>query len=420
MSDCRPMSPRFTERCARALTSGLSAAGIALWATTALGAEYTATAATSPLRQSFDMQVPVPPTPVTVAGTPQLVYELHLTNFAREPLVLQRVEVLDADDAAVIADLRHDALDHRLDRPGAASTDAGPSTVAPGGVGVLYLELSVEDGRVPGALEHRISYHVAHEDPPQLAFVQGGHVRVQPDSPVVLTPPLRGGPWVATYFSSRHPVRSHRRFLYAVDGRARIPGRFAIDWVLLDANGRRADGDQDEVANWYGYGVDVLAVADGVVVAARDDVAESATLSDHPQHPLEDATGNYVTLDLGGGRYAAYEHLQPGSVRVTVGEQVGRGQVIGSIGFTGHSMGPHLHFHVADANSPLGAEGLPFVLDEFTVLGSYDDFAALDNVPWTPLDEADRARRTEELPAPNVVVEFAGSAQPAPPSEPEE
>lgn len=420
MSDCRPMSPRFTERCARALTSGLSAAGIALWATTALGAEYTATAAISPLRQSFDMQVPVPPTPVTVAGTPQLVYELHLTNFAREPLVLQRVEVLDADDAAVIADLRHDALDHRLDRPGAASTDAGPSTVAPGGVGVLYLELSVEDGRVPGALEHRISYHVAHEDPPQLAFVQGGHVRVQPDSPVVLTPPLRGGPWVATYFSSRHPVRSHRRFLYAVDGRARIPGRFAIDWVLLDADGRRADGDQDEVANWYGYGVDVLAVADGVVVAARDDVAESATLSDHPQHPLEDATGNYVTLDLGGGRYAAYEHLQPGSVRVTVGEHVRRGQVIGSIGFTGHSMGPHLHFHVADANSPLGAEGLPFVLDEFTVLGSYDDFAALDNVPWTPLDEADRARRTEELPAPNVVVEFAGSARPAPPSEPEE
>lgn len=398
----------------------LAAAGIALWATTALEAEYTATAATSPLRQSFHMQVPVPPTPVTVAGTPQLVYELHLTNFAREPLVLQRVEVLDADDATVIADVRGDALDRRLGRIGAPSADVGPRTIAPGMHGVLYLELSVEDGMVPDALEHRIAYHVAHEDPPQLAFVQGGHVRVQTDSPVVLAPPLRGGPWVAIYLSSRHPFRSHRRVLYAVDGRAHIPGRFAIDWVLLDAAGRRADADQDVVANWYGYGADVLAVADGMVVAARDDVAESATLSDHPQHPLEDATGNYVTLDLGGGRYAAYEHLEPGSVRVTVGEHVRRGQVIGSIGFTGHSMGPHLHFHVADANSPLGAEGLPFVLDRFTVLGSYEDLDALDNVPWTPLDEADRARRTEELPGPNVVVEFAGSVRSAPPSEPGE
>ncbi|MGH9382189.1 MAG: M23 family metallopeptidase [Thermoanaerobaculia bacterium] len=361
--------------------------------------------------------MPKPPTPVTVAGRPQLVYELHITNFSREPLVLEQVDILDADDERVLAELQGEALNRRLGRPEMAPREAGPPTLAPHVRGVLYLEIELADNAPPRALEHRIVYRVADPGAQQPAVVQGARTPVPPERPVVLTPPLRGGPWVAIYHPSWE--RGHRRVVYAVDGRARIPGRFAIDWVLLDADGRRADGDQDQVANWYGYGADVLAVADGVVVAARDDVAESATLSDHPRHPLEDATGNYVTLDLGGGRYAAYEHLKPGSVRVAVGEHVRRGQVIGSIGFTGHSMGPHLHFHVAGANSPLGAEGLPFVLDEFTVLGSYDDFDALDNVPWTPLDEADRARRSEELPAPNTVVDFATSPWSKPPPEPQ-
>lgn len=389
----------------------LSAVGIALWATTALGAEYTATAATSPLRQSFDMQVPVPPTPVTVAGTPQLVYELHLTNFAREPLALQRVEVLDVDDATVIADLRDDALDHRLGRPGTPSADVGPRTITPGMHGVLYLELPLEEGDPPRALEHRIAYHVADEDPRQPAVVQGAHVPVQTEPPMVLTPPLRGGPWAAVYNPSWE--RGHRRVVYAIDGRARIPGRHAIDWFLLDAEGRFARGDQDAVTSWYGYGADVLAVADSVVAATRNDVVESDRLSDHPKHSLEDASGNYVVLNLGHGRYAFYEHLKPGSIRVEPGERVRRGQVIGSLGFTGSATGPHLHLHVADADSLLGAEGLPFVLESFEVLGVYDDFDAFGKAPWTPLDHAAEARRAAELPAPNAVVEFGPNSGPA-------
>lgn len=369
-----------------------------------------------PLRQSFDMRVPVPPAPVTVAGTPQLLYELHLTNFAREPLVLQRVEVLDADDATVIADVRDDALDRGLGRIGAPSADVGPRTIAPGMHGVLYLELPLEEGEPPHALEHRIAYHVADEDSRQPAVVQGAHVPVQTEPPVVLAPPLRGGPWAAVYNPSWE--RGHRRVVYAVDGRARIPGRHAIDWFLLDAEGRFARGDQDDVSNWHGYDADVLAVADGVVAATRDDVSESDSLSDHPEHSLEDASGNYVVLNLGHGRYAFYEHLKPGSIRVEPGEQIRRGQVIGSLGFTGSSTGPHLHLHVADADSPLGAEGLPFVLENFEVLGAYDDFDAFGKAPWTPLDDATEARRTEELPAPNVVVEFTGNARSAPPSEP--
>jgi murein DD-endopeptidase MepM/ murein hydrolase activator NlpD len=144
------------------------------------------------------------------------------------------------------------------------------------------------------------------------------------------------------------------------------------------------------------------------VAAARDDVSESARLSTHPEHALEDATGNYVALDLGNGRYAFYEHLKPGSVRVSAGQRVRRGQVIAALGFTGQSTGPHLHFHVADGDSPLGAEGMPFVLERFELLGAYPDFAALGKAPWVPLDRSAGSARTGEMLAPNAVVRFDG------------
>jgi murein DD-endopeptidase MepM/ murein hydrolase activator NlpD len=141
------------------------------------------------------------------------------------------------------------------------------------------------------------------------------------------------------------------------------------------------------------------------VAATRDDMPESKSVAAHPEHAMADATGNYIALDLGGGRFAFYEHLKPGSLQVKAGQRVKRGQVIGALGFTGDSTGPHLHFHVADANSPLGAEGVPFVFERFEVLGSYPDIGALGSKPWIPASGR-TSRRDREMPASNVVVQF--------------
>jgi murein DD-endopeptidase MepM/ murein hydrolase activator NlpD len=62
-----------------------------------------------------------------------------------------------------------------------------------------------------------------------------------------------------------------------------------------------------------------------------------------------------------------YAHLQPGSLRVKVGDAVKRGQVLGLVGNTGNSTEPHLHFQLMDRNSPLGSEGLPYALSNFVV-----------------------------------------------------
>jgi murein DD-endopeptidase len=332
------------------------------------------------------------------------VYELHLTNFAREPLRLQRLAVLDPKLRHTVAEFRDDTLAQRTTQPGATGATGAqvdPLTIAPGARAVVYLEIDLAGGRsLPAALAHRVEY--ARSGTTQT--VEGAEVAVRGDPPPVLGPPLRGGPWAAVYHPSWE--RGHRRVFHALDGRAGLPGRFAIDWILLDANGRQTRDGDDLVAGWLGYGADVLPVADAVVAATRDDVPESARLSTHPEHPLADAPGNYVALDLGGSRYAFYEHLKPGSVRVARGERVRRGQVLAALGFTGQSTGPHLHFHVADGSSPLGAEGLPFVLERFELLGRYRDIAALGTSPWLPLDGPAGALRTREMPAPNVVVRF--------------
>ena len=95
------------------------------------------------------------------------------------------------------------------------------------------------------------------------------------------------------------------------------------------------------------------------------------------------------------------------------GQRVRRGEVVAQLGFTGDSTGPHLHLHVGDAAAPLGAEGQPFVLDRFEVLGRYPDIAAMGKTRWS----AEGAGSDHERPGPNVVVDF-GNAAPQAVSEP--
>lgn len=356
-------------------------------------------------RVSFELAVPAAPTPVTVDGRPTLGYELHLTNLSPTWLAVTRIEVLDAGGSGrAIADLDRPALTGVLGGPGTPASPEERHDVPPGKLLVAYFWLALEaSAPQPRALVHRVGFRAA-DATDSGGVVEGGRVRVGTRAPVPLGPPLRGGPWVAVYGPEWD--RGHRRVLLALDGAARIPARFAIDWMKVDDGGGLFRGDGSRVADWHGYGAEALAVADATVAATRDSMPESATI-ESVRYPLADESGNYVVLNLGDGRFATYEHLRPGSVRVRVGERVTRGQVVAQLGYTGSSTGPHLHFHVSDGEVPLAGEGVPWAGDAFELLGRYtsmDDFR--DGKPWAAPAAEEPAARRLELPGPSVVVRF--------------
>jgi murein DD-endopeptidase MepM/ murein hydrolase activator NlpD len=57
---------------------------------------------------------------------------------------------------------------------------------------------------------------------------------------------------------------------------------------------------------------------------------------------------------------------------VAVGEQVTTGQVLGLLGNTGNSSGPHLHFGLIDDPDPLVGNSLPMAFDHWTLQGTFD------------------------------------------------
>jgi murein DD-endopeptidase len=356
--------------------------------------------ATTTTQPALTLQIQTPPAAVAVDGGSELAYEVHLTNTAAAPIDLRRLDVLDGA-GSVVTTYGADTLRARVGRLSGAVDAARRLSLAPGAEATVYVEL-VTPAPTLRALRHRVAFARAPDAGTPDDVVEGGAVAVRADEPLVLGPPLRGGPWAAVHNAAWE--RGHRRVFYTVGDRRRIPGRYAIDWIKLDADGRTSRDDADVVANALGYGADVLAVADAIVAATRDDVAEVARVSARRKHAVEDATGNYVALDVGRGRYVFYEHLKPGSVRVRPGERVRRGQPLAALGFTGDSTGPHLHLHVADAPSPLGAEGQPFVIDRFDLLGNYADAGDLGKRPWTPVGGT--PRRERQRPSAIAVVSF--------------
>jgi hypothetical protein len=378
---------------------------LASFATSAQGAEVSQHR--PPLVQSVDLQIPSAPLPFKTAGKRQLAYELHVTNTRSYDVVLNRIEVLDAIRGNRVAEFSGSQLAARLSRVGAQVEGAERQTVVAGGRTIVFLWLTLEDGvATPSRLQHTIELDLLRPTGRVPTIVSDACV-VRNEQPVVLGAPLRGGPWVALYDPTM--IGGHRTSLYTLDGHARIPARFAIDWVKLAEDATRARGDTSTLANWHGYGAEVLAVADGTVVEALDDIAESPTLSaSEGPLALENVSGNYVALDLGGGRYAFYEHLKPGSITVRRGARVRSGQVIGLLGNSGgSSSGPHLHFHVADSGNELAAEGLPYVFRNFDVVGAYDRIDTFETGQrWNPPPSSAAGKRSMELPGANTVVIF--------------
>ena len=307
----------------------------------------------------LDMRTPLEPTVLAGTGRNYLLYELHLHNFSDEAMTLRGLEVLAGSEPQALLALTAAQLRQRV-RVAGASREDGPVRLAGGQGAVAYLCLAFDAGAaVPATLRHQLLLDGA--------IAQGPSIGTRQTPLAVLGAPLQGTDWTADNGPSLHS--HHRMGLFVAGGMAQLARRYAIDWKKY-RNGSMFAGDARDVRSYHAYGENVLAVADGEIVQARDGMPDNiprtpAGFTSAVPITMENVAGNVVTIALGNGQFAQYAHLQPGSVRVKAGQRVRRGQLLGRVGNSGDARVPHLHFQVASNPDILASEGLPFLFDQY-------------------------------------------------------
>jgi murein DD-endopeptidase MepM/ murein hydrolase activator NlpD len=312
--------------------------------------------------------------PIRLAGSDgktHLEYDLILQSMFNAPVTVTSIEVLGSNGASLL----------KLDGDDVAKVTtpafAGPPTavVAPSAAVGTVIDVVVPSDNVPERLNHRISYRPGTSDVGTLVGthdIVGPQLDVDTRTPTVISPPLKGHAWLNAN-SCCVPEAPHRSGRIAVDGNIiKKFEEFAVDWVQL-RDGKLFDGDGSRNEQWYGFGADVVAVADGSVAAVFDGMAEQT-----PNMPAtglrgpRDYSGNHVSLQISPGVWAVYAHLQPGSITVKTGDDVKKGQVIGKLGNSGNSTAPHLHFQLSDGPEITTSNSLPFALDSYRLAGAVD------------------------------------------------
>lgn len=349
-----------------------------------------------PPQLRLEMRVPFEPTPFSSGAHSYLTYELYISNFESTSVPLQRIEVIDENGSgsqpvATFAARQLNPILHHMGKEIVgdeipAAEDDSQRQLAAGETVVVYLNIPFDSqSQVPTRLHHRVLT--------DRTTLDGATISTHRADLRVLAPPLEGSNWLAD--SGPGNDSHHRREIFMLNGAAHVPSRYAIDWRQIQ-NGKAFSGDEHSNSSYYAYGKPVLAVADARVVTVKDGIAENT-----PGHfgtgklavPMSLGTicGNMLVLDLGGNQFAFYDHLQPRSLRVKVGDHVWRGQVLASIGDSGGSFEPHLHFEVTTNPGILEGEGLPYTIDQYGV-----------TVP----DHPDLERREHELPLDGMLIDF--------------
>lgn len=342
------------------------------------------------LPSQLEVRVPFEPTAFPSELRIYLFYEIHLSNLSSDPIYLSSIEVLDADApaAAPIATFTAVQLPPIVEVFGAkAPADSkGNFQIVAGASAIVWVSIVLDQGsRVPDRLIHRVAT--------TKSVVEGAIIGTHHTALKVVGPPLEGAGWLAHQGPGN--FSHHRRGMLVVNGRPMISERYATDWIKVKQDSESV-GDPHNVRSYYSYGMPVLAVADGRVVEARDGSPDNLpgqnndTFQPAVPSTSDNQPGNMIVVDLGGGQYAHYFHLQPGSVRVKRGDRVRRGELLARVGNSGDARGPHLHFEMSTSATPAG-EGVPYVIDRYRSTSASGQAMGL---------------RKHELPLNNTLVDF--------------
>ena len=229
----------------------------------------------------------------------------------------------------------------------------------------ISVGLVLDPVNVPQKIKHRLIISKNGKE----KIIDGNETAVSKGQIPVISAPLKGERFLSNNTST---ISDNIHLVYQLKykGVTRVPERFCVDWIKIDEAGNYFKGDYQVAENWYVYGENVYAVADGQVVSVKDGNPDQSPVFTQPiPTTLFDGDGNSVVIHINGG-YVSYGHLMPNSILVKPGQIVKNGDVLGRVGNSGDSDAPHLHFGLHTDFPYYISEGLPYYIDSFEKTGS--------------------------------------------------
>ncbi|MEV7089373.1 M23 family metallopeptidase [Streptomyces sp. NPDC093085] len=167
-------------------------------------------------------------------------------------------------------------------------------------------------------------------------------------------------------------------------------GRYAIDFTAVDVRHRSAPSrgwrslvGTEPPGLFHGFGRPVLAPVGGVVTAVHDGEPDHEARRSQPalvayalsqggrlRRGVVGVAGNHVIVSVDESpAHVALAHFRCGSLRVSVGQRVDAGQVLGECGNSGNSTQPHIHMQAMDRTDLSSAQGLPLLFRHYREWG---------------------------------------------------
>jgi hypothetical protein len=356
-------------------------------------------------KELIEAYIPFIGTSVQSDNQRHLSYELRISNLYREAFKLQRIDICNTTNKGeVIASFDSNYFEENLQRPGTSASEN--STIFQGGqFGILNLWLHLNEDEIPESFFHKMYFQLEtrNGDTVEIA-VEKALVDFPEPTSIILEPPFRSGNWF--YYTPGH-LNTHE----LTEGKLTNAQRFAIDWAYVEEDGGFVSGDRTVNENFPAYGQELLAVADGIVVDIQDGIPDNNGESEERAIELNryNLSGNYIILDIGNNVHAVYAHLIPESFHVSIGDSVKTGDLLGLLGNSGESTGPHLHFHLETKSKILlGGQGVPYHFKSFENIARFDDLNALESFflgTKLPIS-GPRTIRTNELPLGAGIIHF--------------
>jgi hypothetical protein len=341
-------------------------------------------------------------------GKYYIMYELVLTNSSESKVTLNSLTFEDPlKNNAVIGEFKADKIKRNLHF---IASHLPTNIMKPNETGTLVVNLVLDSDKVPSAIDHVLK--ITNEKATIVANKESTEriirVKVNKNEPVVIGAPLAGDNWLGVNVSDNY---GHRNAFFPINGNWFVPQRWATDWIKLTKDNRVFIGDVNKMNSYLAYGQDLLAVKDARVTKVVDQYDDLKIGEKLQNMTLDNIGGNYVVLDIGDGLLAFYAHVKKGTTKVKEGDMVKKGQVIASLGNTGNSTMPHLHFHIVKGTNVIGGDGVPYVIEKFQVTGQTKDMKKLEKNFSTgePLIIANEyvGAHNNEMPADLTVVNFS-------------